>query len=148
MDYLCHRIKESDSNRLQDEYNKLVSGLRQAANNQEVISNPVLPTDILEGRVTSSPQWKIPNGDTSYSIHYQIIMLDCCTLIQYIFMCSTVRIFFILYRKCSRKYKNSRLLHIIHETANRLHEDALDRDPCCSGVTSRHPKGPEDQSLH
>ena len=40
----------SDSNRLQEEYNRLVAGLRQAASQQDLVANPVLPKDILEGK--------------------------------------------------------------------------------------------------
>ncbi|XP_064080184.1 general transcription and DNA repair factor IIH helicase subunit XPD-like [Macrobrachium nipponense] len=45
------RIKESDSNRLQDEYNRLVAGLRQAARSEDVVANPVLPHDIIEDNI-------------------------------------------------------------------------------------------------
>lgn len=44
------RVKVSDSNRLQEEYNRLVAGLRQAASQQDLVANPVLPKDILEGK--------------------------------------------------------------------------------------------------
>ncbi|KAL7648131.1 UNVERIFIED_CONTAM: hypothetical protein RMT77_000032 [Armadillidium vulgare] len=45
------RIKSTDSNRLQEEYNRLVAGLREAANRTDVIANPILPNDILEDQV-------------------------------------------------------------------------------------------------
>lgn len=45
------RVKMSDSNRLQEEYNRLVAGLRQAASQQDLIANPVLPKDILEENI-------------------------------------------------------------------------------------------------
>lgn len=45
-----YRVKVSDSNRLQEEYIRLVAGLRQAASQQDLVANPVLPKDILECR--------------------------------------------------------------------------------------------------
>lgn len=50
------RVKMSDSNRLQEEYNRLVAGLRQAASQQDLIANPVLPKDILEGKEKCTSQ--------------------------------------------------------------------------------------------
>lgn len=47
-------IKERDANRLREEYNKLVQGLRDASAAREtdtVLSNPVLPDEILEEAV-------------------------------------------------------------------------------------------------
>ncbi|CAH3122190.1 unnamed protein product [Porites lobata] len=47
-------IKERDANRLREEYNKLVQGLRDASTAREtdtVLSNPVLPDEILEEAV-------------------------------------------------------------------------------------------------
>ncbi|XP_073248216.1 general transcription and DNA repair factor IIH helicase subunit XPD-like [Porites lutea] len=47
-------IKERDANRLREEYNKLVQGLRDASAAREtdtVLSNPVLPDEILEETV-------------------------------------------------------------------------------------------------
>ncbi|XP_063600558.1 general transcription and DNA repair factor IIH helicase subunit XPD-like [Penaeus indicus] len=45
------RIKESDSNRLREEYSRLVEGLRRAANQEHIIANPILPKDLLEENV-------------------------------------------------------------------------------------------------
>ena len=55
--YVCDfsvSIKERDANRLREEYNKLVQGLRDASAAREtdtVLSNPVLPDEILEEAV-------------------------------------------------------------------------------------------------
>ena len=48
------RLKEEDSERLKNEYEKLVSGLRQAQearDNAEILANPALPDDILQEAV-------------------------------------------------------------------------------------------------
>ena len=48
-----HRLKESDSARLQQEYSHLVQGLREAQVAREadvVLANPVLPDEILQGQ--------------------------------------------------------------------------------------------------
>lgn len=52
------RMKISDSNRLQEEYNRLVAGMRQAASQQDLIANPVLPRDILDGKEKPSSHVK------------------------------------------------------------------------------------------
>ncbi|XP_033735565.1 general transcription and DNA repair factor IIH helicase subunit XPD-like [Pecten maximus] len=49
-----NRIKDSDTDRLQDEYRRLVDGLKEAHINREtdvVLSNPVLPDQILQEAV-------------------------------------------------------------------------------------------------
>ena len=53
---MCHflRLKETDTNKLKDEYTKLVEGLRDAHVAREadvILANPVLPDEILEGKV-------------------------------------------------------------------------------------------------
>ena len=48
------RLKEEDSERLKNEYEKLVAGLRQAQearDNAEILANPALPDDILKEAV-------------------------------------------------------------------------------------------------
>ncbi|MCL4131647.1 UNVERIFIED_CONTAM: hypothetical protein GTU68_023399, partial [Idotea baltica] len=45
------RIKSTDSNRLQDEYNNLVAGLRQSVNRTDVVAVPVLPSDVIEDNI-------------------------------------------------------------------------------------------------
>ena len=48
------RIREDDSNRLKDEYEKLVQGLRQAQerrDNDLILANPVLPDHVLQEAV-------------------------------------------------------------------------------------------------
>jgi len=45
-------VKESDQQRLRDEYKRLVEGLREANIAREtdlILSNPVLPDEILQG---------------------------------------------------------------------------------------------------
>lgn len=45
-------MKEDDANKLKDEYNKLVEGLKDAQVAREtdvVLANPVLPNEVLEG---------------------------------------------------------------------------------------------------
>lgn len=52
--YYCFSIKERDAGKLREEYNKLVQGLRDASAAREtdmVLSNPVLPDEILEEAV-------------------------------------------------------------------------------------------------
>ncbi|KAI9217877.1 transcription factor TFIIH complex subunit Rad15 [Blastocladiella britannica] len=47
-------VKETDADRLRDEYNQLVEGLRGAAedrDNNEVLGNPILPDDVLTDAV-------------------------------------------------------------------------------------------------
>ncbi|KAF2350788.1 DNA helicase (DNA repair) Rad3 type [Trinorchestia longiramus] len=45
------RIKDSDHSRLQEEYNKLVRGLRQASQDTDLVTNPTLPKDILHDNI-------------------------------------------------------------------------------------------------
>lgn len=51
--YFCYsRMREDDQNKLQDEYQKLVQGLRDASTAREtdvILANPVLPDEILNG---------------------------------------------------------------------------------------------------
>ena len=45
-------MKDSDTNKLKDEYTRLVEGLRDVHVSREtdmILSNPVLPDEILEG---------------------------------------------------------------------------------------------------
>ena len=52
--FLYLSIKDRDSGKLREEYNKLVQGLREASTAREtdmVLSNPVLPDEILEEAV-------------------------------------------------------------------------------------------------
>ena len=45
-------MREDDANKLKDEYNKLVAGLKDAQTAREtdvVLANPVLPNEVLEG---------------------------------------------------------------------------------------------------
>ena len=49
---LFYRMREDDANKLKDEYNKLVEGLKDAQAAREtdvVLANPVLPAEILDG---------------------------------------------------------------------------------------------------
>lgn len=49
---LHHRIKETDEQRLRDEYRRLVEGLREASAAREAgahLANPVLPDEVLQG---------------------------------------------------------------------------------------------------
>lgn len=49
--YYFTRIKEDDSNRLQEEYENMLKGLRKASEEKDadmVLANPVLPDDILK----------------------------------------------------------------------------------------------------
>lgn len=49
-----YRIKEYDTNRLNEEYQNMVQGLRQASADRDadlVLANPILPDDILQGIV-------------------------------------------------------------------------------------------------
>lgn len=45
-------MREDDANKLKEEYNKLVEGLKEAQVAREtdvVLANPVLPNEVLEG---------------------------------------------------------------------------------------------------
>ena len=49
-----NRIQEKDAQKLQDEYNKLVEGLRQTTEARDedlILANPVLPDDLLKEAV-------------------------------------------------------------------------------------------------
>lgn len=57
MSLFCHlappRIKDTDAERLRDEYRRLVEGLREAGVARETdlyLANPVLPDQILQGQ--------------------------------------------------------------------------------------------------
>lgn len=48
------RIKETDEQRLRDEYRRLVEGLREASAARETdahLANPVLPDEVLQGEL-------------------------------------------------------------------------------------------------
>lgn len=48
----CFRMREDDNKKLQEEYQKLVEGLRDATVAREtdiILANPVLPEEILKG---------------------------------------------------------------------------------------------------
>lgn len=50
------RIKETDEQRLRDEYRRLVEGLREASVARETdahLANPVLPDEVLQGELLS-----------------------------------------------------------------------------------------------
>lgn len=51
-------MKDYDTNRLNEEYQNMVQGLRQASADRDadlVLANPILPDDILQGIVPSNP---------------------------------------------------------------------------------------------
>jgi len=51
-----YRIKQKDTEQLNNEYSRLVEGLRNARENREtdtVLTNPVIPNEILEGELLS-----------------------------------------------------------------------------------------------
>ena len=43
------RIKTTDGNKLQDEYRRLVEGLRDTSRQADLVANPLLPDDIIRG---------------------------------------------------------------------------------------------------
>lgn len=50
------RIKDTDAKKLQNEYQRLVEGLREAnvaRASDMVLSNPILPDEVLQGKVIS-----------------------------------------------------------------------------------------------
>lgn len=50
--FILHSIKEYDTNRLNEEYQNMVQGLRLASAQRDadlVLANPILPDDILQG---------------------------------------------------------------------------------------------------
>lgn len=50
--FFLYSIKEYDTNRLNEEYQNMVQGLRQASAQRDadlVLANPILPDDILQG---------------------------------------------------------------------------------------------------
>lgn len=52
------RIKETDEQRLRDEYRRLVEGLREASVARETdahLANPVLPDEVLQGELLPTP---------------------------------------------------------------------------------------------
>lgn len=60
---ICLRFKEEDSNRLQEEYENMLQGLRKASEQKDadlVLANPVLPDDILKGNVPN--EFNYTNG--------------------------------------------------------------------------------------
>ena len=51
-DVLYFRMREDDMNKLQEEYSRLVEGLKDAHAAREtdtILSNPVLPDEVLQG---------------------------------------------------------------------------------------------------
>lgn len=57
-----HRIKETDEQRLRDEYRHLVEGLREASAARETdahLANPVLPNEVLQGEHCPSAQHRL-----------------------------------------------------------------------------------------
>lgn len=49
-----YRMREDDNKKLQEEYQKLVEGLREASNARDtdvILSNPILPDEILNGNL-------------------------------------------------------------------------------------------------
>ena len=49
----CFSLKDSDKDRLRQEYNRLVEGLRDASaarNSDVILANPVLPDEVLDGK--------------------------------------------------------------------------------------------------
>jgi DNA excision repair protein ERCC-2 len=49
-------MREDDANKLKEEYNKLIEGLKDAQVAREtdvVLANPVLPNEVLEGIYTN-----------------------------------------------------------------------------------------------
>lgn len=53
------RLKEDDSVRLNEEYQNMLKGLRDASEARDsdlVLANPVLPDDILKGTFCNQPQ--------------------------------------------------------------------------------------------
>ncbi|KAG4070504.1 hypothetical protein HA402_005736 [Bradysia odoriphaga] len=54
LDTLVQEMKDYDTNRLNEEYQNMVQGLRQASANRDadlVLANPILPDDILQGAI-------------------------------------------------------------------------------------------------
>lgn len=55
------RIKQTDEQRLRDEYRRLVEGLREASIARETdahLANPVLPDEVLQGELLRTlPHW-------------------------------------------------------------------------------------------
>lgn len=57
------RIKETDEQRLRDEYRRLVEGLREASVARETdahLANPVLPDEVLQGELLPRPPGRLP----------------------------------------------------------------------------------------
>ena len=51
---LYYRIREEDTNRLNEEYQRLVQGLKDVSVQRDtdlVLANPILPNDILKGKI-------------------------------------------------------------------------------------------------
>lgn len=54
--FFLDSIKEYDTNRLNEEYQNMVQGLRQASAQRDadlVLANPILPDDILQGKASA-----------------------------------------------------------------------------------------------
>lgn len=48
----CFRIRDEDTNRLNEEYQRMVQGLKDASVQRDtdmILANPILPNDILKG---------------------------------------------------------------------------------------------------
>ena len=45
------RIKQNDQEKLQEEYKKMVSGLRECTNKTDLVTNPAIPKDILDDNI-------------------------------------------------------------------------------------------------
>lgn len=71
---MLSRIKDTDARRLQNEYQRLVEGLREAnaaRASDIVLSNPILPDEVLQGDLFCWRECDIPNN-----IHLTFVLTE------------------------------------------------------------------------
>lgn len=74
----CYRIREEDAARLTAEYEQMVEGLREAAVAREtdmVLGNPILPDEVLNGKVIVGKN-KYPPLSTTLPIEFLLQIVN------------------------------------------------------------------------
>lgn len=121
------RFKEDDANRLQEEYENMLKGLRKASEEKDadmVLANPILPDDILKGLF-----WLLFPINPTFHFNY-LCSQSSPNFFRFLTFSLFSFYFSLIFRCRSRQHTNGGPLPQLYEALGRIHKNTFACSTC------------------